>query len=47
MIQLNVREENPAVRLYERTGFQIIGDMTNRVGGRSLVMVKRLRNKDF
>lgn len=43
MIQLSVREDNPAIRLYERTGFQTIGEMTNRVGGRSLMMVKRLR----
>lgn len=47
MIQLNVREENPAVRLYERTGFQTIGEMINRVGGRSLVMVKSLWDKDL
>lgn len=46
MIQLSVREDNPAVRLYERTGFQTIGEMTNRVGGRSLVMVKHLAKKE-
>lgn len=44
MIQLSVREDNPAVRLYERTGFRSVGEMTNRVGGRSLVMVKWLRD---
>jgi aspartate racemase len=35
---LSVREENPAVRLYERLGFVTEEIITNRVGGRSLAM---------
>ena len=37
-IALSVREENPAVRLYERFGFVIERVIVNRVGGRSLAM---------
>ena len=37
-ITLNVREDNPAVRLYKRAGFVTVNEMVNRVGGRSLVM---------
>jgi ribosomal protein S18 acetylase RimI-like enzyme len=40
---LNVRATNPAKRLYERFGFVVIGELTNRVGGTSLHMVKTLR----
>jgi ribosomal protein S18 acetylase RimI-like enzyme len=38
---LNVRSANPALRLYERVGFQIVPEMTvrNRVGGQSFGMV--------
>lgn len=38
---LNVRQTNPAVRLYERLGFQAVPGMTvtNRVGGQSIWMV--------
>ena len=38
---LNVRDTNPAMRLYERLGFQIVpgSAIRNRVGGFSIVMV--------
>jgi ribosomal protein S18 acetylase RimI-like enzyme len=38
---LNVRSTNPARRLYERLGFEIVPEMTvtNRVGGQSFGMV--------
>jgi predicted GNAT family acetyltransferase len=38
---LNVRQTNPARRLYERMGFQVVPGMTvtNRVGGLSFGMV--------
>jgi GNAT superfamily N-acetyltransferase len=38
---LNVRQTNPALRLYERTGFHPVPGMTvrNRVGGLSVWMV--------
>lgn len=39
---LSVREGNPAQRLYERHGFVAIGHVTNRVGGRSIHMRRRL-----
>ena len=41
-ITLSVRTHNPAVRLYQRTGFEILKEVENRVGGVSLVMVKHL-----
>lgn len=37
-VALSVRANNPALRLYQRLGFLIIGEMTNRVGGRSYDM---------
>jgi ribosomal protein S18 acetylase RimI-like enzyme len=37
-IALNVRADNPAVRLYQRLGFQITGEITNRVGSLSYEM---------
>jgi ribosomal protein S18 acetylase RimI-like enzyme len=37
-ISLSVRQENPARRFYERHGFAVMREVTNRVGGRSLVM---------
>lgn len=42
-VYLNVRATNPAKRLYERFGFVVIGELTNRVGGMSVHMVKSLR----
>lgn len=42
-ISLSVRVENPAVRLYQRLGFQTVHELTNRVGTRSLEMVLRFR----
>ncbi len=42
-IALSVRESNPAVRLYRRHGFEIIDEIENRVGSRSLKMLRRLR----
>jgi ribosomal protein S18 acetylase RimI-like enzyme len=41
-VVLSVRAANPARRLYERHGFIIVDEMTNRVGTRSYVMVARL-----
>jgi ribosomal protein S18 acetylase RimI-like enzyme len=38
-VVLSVRAGNPAVRLYERLGFQRVGEITNRVGGRSVKMI--------
>ncbi|MEZ4709798.1 MAG: N-acetyltransferase [Caldilineaceae bacterium] len=38
VISLNVRENNPAVRLYHRVGFVTVGKIINRVGSGSLVM---------
>ncbi len=37
-IYLSVREGNPAIRLYERAGFVVVSEITNRVGGRSYLM---------
>lgn len=31
-VALNVRADNPAVRLYQRLGFEVVGEMLNRVG---------------
>jgi ribosomal protein S18 acetylase RimI-like enzyme len=31
-VTLNVRADNPALRLYQRLGFEIVGEFTNRVG---------------
>lgn len=39
-IYLSVRATNPAKRLYDRFGFVVIGELTNRVGGRSFHMKK-------
>jgi ribosomal protein S18 acetylase RimI-like enzyme len=37
-IVLSSRADNPAVRLYERLGFEIVGTITNRVGTESVKM---------
>lgn len=42
-VYLSVRATNPAKRLYERYGFVTIGELVNRVGGRSFHMLKSLR----
>jgi GNAT superfamily N-acetyltransferase len=43
-LTLNVRHDNPALRLYERLGFRPTGvSVTNRVGGRSIGMVLPIR----
>jgi ribosomal protein S18 acetylase RimI-like enzyme len=39
-VYLSVRATNPAKRLYERFGFVVIGELTNRVGGQSFHMKK-------
>lgn len=39
-VYLSVRATNPAKRLYERFGFVVIGELTNRVGGKSFHMLK-------
>jgi ribosomal protein S18 acetylase RimI-like enzyme len=31
-VALNVRADNPALRLYQRLGFEVVGEFTNRVG---------------
>ncbi len=43
-ISLSVREDNPAVRLYERLGFEKVegSEQTNIAGTRSFKMVKKL-----
>lgn len=40
---LSVRATNPAKRLYERLGFIVISEMTNRVGGKSFNMKRDFR----
>lgn len=41
-VVLSVRDGNPAIRLYERFGFDIVDEIVNRVGGRSFVMALSL-----
>lgn len=41
-ISLSVREENPAIRLYERMGFVVVRRVVNRVGGVSIAMLLKL-----
>lgn len=41
-VVLSVRATNPAIRLYERMGFVVTGEIANRVGTRSLNMVIQL-----
>jgi ribosomal protein S18 acetylase RimI-like enzyme len=45
-VALSVREQNPAIRLYERHGFVVVDTITNRVGGRSFVMQAELPTTD-
>ncbi len=44
-VYLSVRATNPAKQLYERFGFVVIGELTNRVGGKSFHMQKRFRGR--
>lgn len=37
-IALNVRANNPALNLYRRLGFQVVGELINRVGQKSFDM---------
>lgn len=41
-VTLNVRADNPAIRLYQRLGFGILDTIENRVGSTSVRMVRRL-----
>nr|ART40257.1 K396 [uncultured bacterium] len=43
-IVLTVRASNPAARLYARVGFEIVGEVVNRVGTRSHKMLLRLNS---
>ena len=45
-IVLSARLDNPAVRLYRRMGFETIGIVTNRVGTRSVKMLRRTGGSD-
>ena len=42
-VVLSVRAANPARRLYARLGFVVVDEITNRVGGKSFVMLANLR----
>lgn len=42
-VTLTVRAGNPALRLYQRAGFEITGEIVNRVGTRSFAMIRRFR----
>lgn len=41
-VALSVRANNPAKSLYQRMGFTIVAEITNRIGGQSLIMKTRL-----
>jgi ribosomal protein S18 acetylase RimI-like enzyme len=41
-VVLSVRDANPARRLYQRLGFVVVDTVVNRVGGKSLVMLRSL-----
>jgi GNAT superfamily N-acetyltransferase len=40
-VTLSVRASNPALRLYRRLGFEVVSELTNRVGTASRVMALR------
>ena len=40
-VVLNVRADSPACRLYRRAGFEVVEEITNRVGTRSYSMIIR------
>jgi ribosomal protein S18 acetylase RimI-like enzyme len=40
-VVLSVRETNPAISLYERLGFEVVGEIANRIGTKSFNMVRR------
>lgn len=42
-IVLSVREDNPALRLYQRLGFVVTQEIVNRVGTKSYEMILRLK----
>jgi ribosomal protein S18 acetylase RimI-like enzyme len=42
-VTLSVRADNPAVRLYQRAGFEVTGMIVNRVGTRSYAMIYHFR----
>ena len=45
IVELSVRATNPARRLYERHGFVVVKEITNRIGGSSLLMQRDLTNQ--
>ena len=46
-IVLTVRSDNPAKKLYERFGFTVIDEVTNRVGTRSSKMLLKLSDQSL
>jgi ribosomal protein S18 acetylase RimI-like enzyme len=42
-VALNVRADNPAFRLYQRVGFVVVSEITNRVGTKSYNMLLDFR----
>jgi ribosomal protein S18 acetylase RimI-like enzyme len=42
-VVLSVRMDNPAKRLYDRLGFTVVRETSNRVGGKSYIMSKSFR----
>jgi ribosomal protein S18 acetylase RimI-like enzyme len=45
-VALNVRADNPALRLYKRMGFKVIDEIVNRVGTRSYNMLMTFHHDD-
>lgn len=41
-VVLSARAESPAIRLYQRLGFEVLSTITNRVGTGSVKMIRRL-----